>query len=54
MDASATHMQRPVGEYATQDFVQLGETMRVDEAAHSRPPFHRVNAHLFFRETMCF
>jgi magnesium transporter len=30
MDASATHMQRPIGDYATQDFVQLGETMRVD------------------------
>ena len=32
MDASATHMQRPIGDYATQGFVQLGETMRVDEA----------------------
>jgi magnesium transporter len=32
MDASATHMQRPVRDYATQEFVQLRETMRVDEA----------------------
>jgi hypothetical protein len=32
MNASATHMERPIGAYATQDFVQLGETMRVDEA----------------------
>lgn len=32
MDASTTHMQRPVRDYATQDFVQLRETMRVDEA----------------------
>src|SRR6266576_20383 len=32
MDASATHMQRPVRDYATQEFVQLQETMRVDEA----------------------
>lgn len=32
MDARATHMQRPVRDYATQDFVQLPETMRVDEA----------------------
>jgi magnesium transporter len=32
MDASASHMQRPVGDYATPDYVQLPETMRVDEA----------------------
>src|SRR5260370_31569153 len=32
MDASATHMQRHVRDYATQEFVQLQETMRVDEA----------------------
>ncbi|HZC36058.1 MAG TPA: magnesium transporter [Chthoniobacterales bacterium] len=30
--ASATHLERPVREYATQDFVQLHETMRIDEA----------------------
>jgi magnesium transporter len=32
MDENATHMQRPVRDYATHDFVQLRETMRVDEA----------------------
>jgi magnesium transporter len=32
MDAPTTHMQRPIREYATQDFVQLPETMRVEEA----------------------
>lgn len=32
MDENAPHMQRPVRDYATQDFVQLRETMRVDEA----------------------
>jgi magnesium transporter len=32
MDARTTHMQRPVRDYATQEFVQLRETMRVDEA----------------------
>jgi magnesium transporter len=32
MGASASHMRRPVREYATQEFVQLRETMRVDEA----------------------
>ena len=32
MDARATHMQRPVRDYATQEFVQLRDTMRVDEA----------------------
>ena len=31
-DPAATHMQRPVRDYATRDFVQLQETMRVDEA----------------------
>ena len=31
MDDSAAHMQRSVREYATKDFVQLRETMRVDE-----------------------
>lgn len=32
MDASATHMQQPVRDYATKEFWQLRETMRVDEA----------------------
>jgi len=32
MDNSVSHMERSVGDYATQDFVQLGETMRVEEA----------------------
>ena len=32
MDASASHMQRPVRDYATRDFVQLPEAMRVEEA----------------------
>ena len=32
MDASATHMQQPVRDYATKEFLQLRETMRVDEA----------------------
>lgn len=32
MTPGETHMQRPVRDYATQDFVQLRETMRVDEA----------------------
>jgi magnesium transporter len=32
MDARATHMQRPVRDYATQEFVQLRDTMQVDEA----------------------
>lgn len=32
MDNSVSHMERSVRDYATQDFVQLGETMRVEEA----------------------
>ncbi len=32
MDPAATHMQRPVRDYATKHYVQLRETMRVDEA----------------------
>ena len=32
MDASATHMQQPVRDYAPKEFLQLRETMRVDEA----------------------
>jgi hypothetical protein len=32
MDASATHMERPIGAYATQAFA----------AAHSQPPFRGV------------
>jgi magnesium transporter len=32
MDATSTHMQRPVRDYVTRDFIQLPETMRVDEA----------------------
>ena len=32
MVSSASHMQRPVRDYATSDFVQLPETMRVEAA----------------------
>jgi magnesium transporter len=32
MDNSVSHMERSVRDYATQDFVQLRETMRVEEA----------------------
>lgn len=32
MDTAATHMERSIRDYATKDYVQLSETMRVDEA----------------------
>jgi magnesium transporter len=44
MDAQATHMQRPVREYTTQDFVQLPETMRVEEALRFIRD-HRIGSH---------
>jgi magnesium transporter len=44
MDAQATHMQRPVREYTTQDFVQLPETMSVEEALRFIRD-HRTGSH---------
>src|SRR6267378_1385651 len=48
MDASATHMQRPARDYATQEFVQLRETIRVDEALRLIRQHHSTRQTLIY------